>query len=115
MTEPADDGRIDMMALSKLLAEAATLPANQNGMVISLNGVLSMGGRALNAMAAPLDETLDAAELRADFDDRLVSEQPGLHAHSLEQLARHLEMLRVAIQAGDASMVAQFFNLYVFH
>lgn len=104
---------MDLAGLSKLLGEAAALPpANQNGMRISLPGVVSHARRALAEMACPLE---DAPEQVAEqFDDRLHSTQPMFHAYSLEVLAGHLDQLKAAVAAGDAKVVREFFDLYVF-
>jgi len=40
--------------------------------------------------------------------------QPHSHVFALEQLAKHLEMLQLAVENGDTTKVKQFFNLYVF-
>ena len=94
------------------LISAGTIPPQREGrMVISLSGVISLGARALREMAEPMDlvSEVDREELAARMDNS----QPGIHAFSLEELGRHLEMLKVALANGDAKTVRQFFDLYV--
>lgn len=104
------------MTLSRInpvLAAAAALPAgNQNGMKISLPGVISHGQRALTEMIVPFE---DAPEhIVEQFEARLMELQPGFHAHGLEVLGAHLQLLKKAFEEGDAATVRQFFDLYVF-
>jgi len=105
---------MDLNTITKVLTEAASLPpSNKNGMLISLPGVLSHGARALREMAEPLE---NATEIVAqEFDDRLMEEQPSLHAYGLEELGKHIAMLKEAFRTGDAMTVRQFFDLYVFY
>lgn len=104
---------MDLNSISKTLSEAAALPqGNQNGMIVSLPGVLSHAHRALIEMIAPFD---DAPEhITQQFEERMTESQPGYHAHGLEILNTHLALLKKAFQNGDAKTVRQFFDLYVF-
>lgn len=100
-----------MARFAELLLQASQMPQNENGMVISLCGALTIGARALNDMAeTPTveDDPLEAHQMR------LETVQPRMAAHSLETLAKHIEMLKAAISTGDAVTVGKFFNLYVF-
>jgi soluble cytochrome b562 len=104
---------MNMIQVSAVLADAAAIPqGNQNGMRISLPGVISHAHRALLEMAAPLEDVSRDAEER--FSERVEDTQPALHAHGLEVLQKHLDLLGKAIQEGDAKTVRQFFDLYVF-
>ncbi|ENZ77769.1 MULTISPECIES: hypothetical protein [Ralstonia] len=106
---------IDLRALGELLLKAAGLPRREGGMVISAPGVLTIAARALNELAQPFEETEhDAGYLRELHQDRLAEAQPGLSVHSLETMAKHLEMLRKAVVERDARRVGQFFDVYVF-
>lgn len=115
MERSMDRGHLDMQRLGELLIEAAKLPRNENGMVISATGALSIAARTLNEMAKPLEaDEHDADLLREAHQERIEEEQPRLAGFHLETLANHLEMLRDAVKAGDAETVGKFFNLYVF-
>lgn len=108
-------GHLDMQRLGELLIEAAKQPRNENGMVISAPGALTIAARALTDLAAPLDEgEHDAQLLQEEHQARIEEVQPRLAAFSLETLAKHLGMLRDAVASGDAEMVGKIFNLYVF-
>ena len=100
-----------MKRLAELLLQADQMPKNDNGMVISACGALTIGARALNEMAELPD--LDGDPLEA-HETRLYEVQPHLAAHSLETMAKHLGMLRDAVASGNATVVGDFFNLYVF-
>lgn len=100
-----------MTKLAELLLQGDQMPKNESGMVISACGALSNGARALNEMAEDPDVDDDPLEAH---QARLEEVQPRMAAHSLETMAKHLGMLRDAVAAGDAAMVGQFFNLYVF-
>lgn len=114
--EPSmDRGHLNMQRLGELLIEAAKLPRNENGMVISAPGALNIAARTLIELAEPLDaDEHDADLLREAHQERIEEEQPRLAAYTLETLAKHLGMLRDAVEAGDVSTVGKFFNLYVF-
>lgn len=110
------DDHIDMRTLGDLLLEAARLPRRGGGMVISAPGVLTIAARALSELAQPFEEAEhDAGYLRELHQERLDDAQPGLSVYSLETMAKHLEMLRMAVVERDAAKVGQFFNLYVFY
>jgi len=104
-----------MQRLGELLLEAAKLPRNENSMVISAPGALTIAARTLSELAEPLDaDERDADQLREDHQVRIEEVQPRLAAFPLETMAKHLGMLRDAVAAGDAVTVGMFFNLYVF-
>ncbi len=108
-------GHLDMRRLGELLITASDRPVGNDGMVISAPGALTIAARALNDLAVPLDQSEGDAELlREEHQDRLDEIQPRLAAYSLETFAKHLDMLRTAVSAGDAEMVGKFFSLYVF-
>lgn len=108
-------GHLDMQRLSELLSKASVLPRNEDGMVISAIGVLTIAARSLNDLSDPLNSSdHDAQALREEHDERIEHVQPRAVAYSLETMAKHFEMLREAVAVGDATRVSQFFNLYVF-
>lgn len=110
-----DRGHLDMQRLGELLIEAAKLPRNENGMVVSATGALTIAARALNDLSAPLDgDESDAEVLREAHQERIEETQPRLAAFPLETMAKHLGMLRDAVSASDVETVGKFFNLYVF-
>lgn len=110
-----DRGHVNMHRLGELLIEAAKITApNTNGLVVSAPGALSIAARALNDMAAPLDTDSSGDDLREDFQDRIEEVQPSMAAYTLETFSKHLLKLSEAVAAGDAKVVGQFFNLYVF-
>lgn len=110
-----DHGHIDMHTLGNLLLEAARLPRREGGMVISAPGLLTIAARALNELSQPFEGAEhDAGYLRELHQERLDDAQPGISAHSLELLAKHLEMLSAAVAERNASLVGRFFDLYVF-
>lgn len=100
-----------MTRLAELLLQADQMPRNENGMVISACGALSIGARALKEMAELPDVDGDPI---AAHETRLYEVQPLLAAHSLETMADHLALLREAVVAGNAAVIRDFFNLYVF-
>lgn len=104
-------GHLNMTRLAELLLQADQLPKNENGMVISACGALTNGARALNEMAEAPDDDDDPLEAH---QARLGEIQPRMAAFSLETMAKHLGMLRDAVETGDAALVGEFFNLYVF-
>jgi len=104
-------GHIDMTKLAHLLLQADKMPKNENGMVISARGALTIAARALNEMAVEPDVEDDPLEAH---QARLDEVQPRMSAYSLETMAKHLGVLKDAVAAGDAAMVGKFFNLYVF-
>ena len=106
----SDVGHINMSKLAMLLIEADKQPKNVNGMVISLNGTISNAARALHEMAEAPDANEDPLEAH---ETKLYEVQPQLRAHSLEELSKHLAMLRRAINVGDVETVGKFFNTYV--
>jgi hypothetical protein len=111
-----DRGLLDMKRLGQLLIEAATLAVPERGssMLISAPGAVSIAARALNELAEPLDADASSELLREDFERRLEEAQPRMAAYTLETFARHLGMLRNAVEASDAEMVGKFFRLYAF-
>lgn len=97
----------------RTLEKALALPCgNQNGMTISLFGVLSHAHRSLNAMSQPFEDMPE--HIQSQFDDRLMEVQPGLHNFAVLELAKHLGMLKAALEEGDAAMVRQILDLYVY-
>jgi len=104
---------MDLNAISKVLAEASALPAgNRNGMRISLPGTLAHAARSLREMALSLE---DAPEhISEQWEERLQESLPDLRAFALEELSKHLGMLKAAFVGGDAATVRQFFDIYVF-
>ena len=104
---------MDLSTISKTLADAAMhQEGNQNGMKISLPGVLSHAHRALIEMAQPFE---DAPEhIVEQFDDRLQESQPAMRAYGLEELNRHLALLKNVFNTGDSATIRQFFDLYDF-
>lgn len=109
-----DRGHIDMRKLGELLIAASASPRNENSMLISAPGALTIAARTLNEMAEPYDECDDAETILELHLERIESHQPRSAAYALETFAKHLGMLRDAVDRGDADMVGKFFNLYVF-
>lgn len=81
------------------------------GMRVSVTGSLEHAARSLRAMAVPPEST--DPEVLADHEDRIAENQPELRAFALEQLAKHLDMLKKAIDQNDQVTIQQFFNTYV--
>lgn len=109
-----DRGHIDMRKLGELLIAASASPRNENGLVISAPGALTIAARTLNEMAESYDECDDAETILELHQERLDTCQPRAAAYTLETFAKHLGMLRDAVGRGDANLVGKFFNLYVF-
>lgn len=104
---------MDLLSISKVLAEAAALPpSNKGGMLISFPGTLSHAQRSLMEMAQPFEDA--PTHLEEEFDERISDAQPALRAYGLEQMGKHLAMLKIVFQTGDAQTVRRFFDLYVF-
>lgn len=83
-----------------------------NGMFISLSGTLSLAARSLREMAEKPDtDNADAVEAH---ETRCYESQPALRAHGLEELGKHLGLLKTAIEVGDSVTVRQFFEIYRF-
>jgi len=100
-----------MRAVGEAVLEAAKLERPvYSGFFISLTGVLTLGARALREMAAPPES--DQAVVLAAHEERCSDAQPALHAFGLEELARHIDMMRVAIAEGDLVTVRQMFEVY---
>lgn len=83
-----------------------------NGMYISLTGTLTHAARALREMAVAPDTTNE--QLLEDHEGRLYESQPALRAQGLDDLVKHLGMLKKAIDTGDHATVRQFFEIYRF-
>lgn len=83
-----------------------------DGMFISLPGLLRHAARALREMAQPFE--CDPCDVLEAHDDRCFEAQPTAHAHCLEQLCKHLDMLRLATEAGDSATIRKFFEIYRF-
>ncbi|MDL5034450.1 hypothetical protein QRD43_21280 [Pelomonas sp. APW6] len=109
-------GLLDMKRLGELLIAASSIqdPAEGSGMLISAPGALTIAARALNDMAAPLDPAASGELLRDDFEQRLQEVQPRMAGYTLETFAKHLALLRSAVEAGDSATVGKFFRLYAF-
>jgi hypothetical protein len=80
------------------------------GMYISLTGTLTHAARALREMAAAPETTNE--KLLEQHEDRLHDSQPLMRAQGLEDLAKHLDMLKKAIENADHTTVRQFFEIY---
>jgi hypothetical protein len=105
--------KMNFTKASRILVEAAALPiGNQNGMKISMPGVLSHAHRSLTEMSQSFENAPE--HIVEQFDDRLMESQPLMRAHGLEELGKHLKLLQEAFNTGDAQTVRQFFDLYVF-
>lgn len=102
-----------MKSLATALERASEVSREPyRGVNISLTGTLTLAARALRELAAPPD-TDDEAVL-SDHDGRCGTAQPALRAHGLDELTRHLEMVKKAVEAGDYVTVRQFFEIYRF-
>lgn len=82
-----DDGRLDLKRLGELLIEADKLPINEHAGTISATGTLEIAARALGE--API-------------------------AGSIRSMAKHLGMLRRAVEENDVGTVAALFQVYRF-
>lgn len=102
-----------MRAIAAALTTASLIERPPyNGMFISLTGTLSLAARSLREMAeAPDTENEDVLQAH---EDRCFEAQPALRAYGLEELGKHLDMLKTAIAAGDSATVRQFFEIYRF-
>lgn len=81
-------------------------------MYISLTGTLSLAARSLREMAAKPDT--DNEEVLEAHETRCYESQPNLRAHGLDDLGKHLSILKAAIGTGDSATVRQFFEIYRF-
>jgi hypothetical protein len=102
-----------MQAIAHALRQASEIERPPyNGMYISLSGTLSHAARALREMAGKpdtdIEEVLDAHETRC-FDA-----QPNMRAQGLDDLGKHLRMLKAAIETNDLVTIRQFFEIYRF-
>ena len=77
-----------------------------------LTGNLTHAARSLRELAAPPDTTNE--ELLEQHEDRLYESQPSMRAQGLDDLAKHLGMLKTAIETGDSLTVRKFFEIYRF-
>jgi hypothetical protein len=102
-----------MQAIATALNQASQIERPPyNGMCISLSGTLSLAARSLREMAAAPDSD-NAIALEA-HETRCYESQPTLRAHGLEELGKHLGLLKTAIASGDSATVRQFFEIYRF-
>jgi hypothetical protein len=102
-----------MQAIAAALSTASQIdrPA-YNGVFISLPGTLNLAARSLREMAEKPDT--DNEDVLEAHENRCYESQPTLRAHGLEELGKHLGMLKTAIDAGDSATVRQFFEIYRF-
>ena len=102
-----------MQAIATALHQASQIerPA-YNGMFISLTGTLSLAARSLREMAEKPDT--DNEDVREAHENRCFESQPDLRAYGLEELGKHIAMLKTAIEGGDSVTVRQFFEIYRF-
>lgn len=82
------------------------------GMYISLTGTLSLAARSLREMAEKPDT--DDKDVLEAHEARCYESQPALRAYGLEELGKHLGMLKTAMEKGDSATVRQFFEIYRF-
>lgn len=104
---------IEMRAFgAALMAAAAIQREPHNGMMVSVSGTLSLAARALREMAvAP--ETSDSVA-QEEHAERCSTAQPEMRAYALEEFARHIAMVKAAVEQGNVSIVRQFFEVYKF-
>ena len=107
----ADDKWSFLASLGEILIEVGSNADDYKGMVISVSGALTHGARALNEMAISLD--VDGIDITEAHEERLMESQPRYHAAALEQMAKHLVMLKHAIESGDTERATQIIRLYV--
>ena len=102
-----------MQAFANALSEASQYERpTYNGMLISLSGTLTLAARSLREMAVAPDS--DDKEVQQSHEDRCYESQPNMRAHGLESLAKHLAMLKDAIQNGEIQIIREFFEIYRF-
>ncbi len=110
---PTDSVRLNLIASSLQSAAAIARPAHC-GMRISLLGTLSHAARSLRDLAVAPEFAGVSSQALQEHEHRCESAQPELRAYGLEQLGRHLELLKVAVETNDSMTIRQFFELYAF-
>lgn len=99
-------------AAKALQLACANRPAEPyRGMRVSVTGSLEHAARSLRALAVPPDTT--NPDVLAEHEERIAENMPDLRAFSLEELAKHLDMLKTAIDQNDQVTIQRFFNSYV--
>jgi hypothetical protein len=110
------DGECEVVAIRLIataLQKASEIERRSSyGMYISLTGTLTHAARSLRELAAPPDTTNE--DLLEQHEDRLYESQPSMRAQGLDDLAKHLGMLKTAIETGDSLTVRKFFEIYRF-
>jgi hypothetical protein len=109
----AQEQVIFMRTVSATISAAAAIPRDPyQGMFISLTGTLTHAARALRGMG----EVPDCFDSRDsdDHDERCSQFQPVMRAYALEQLAKHIGMLKDALENGYDATVREFFEIYRF-
>jgi hypothetical protein len=103
----------EMLAFGKALIAAAAIERDEyHGMDISVIGTLTHAARSLREMAVAMDtRDSDATE---EHEARCNASQPTLRAFALEELARHMTMVKAAVEGGDLTTVRQFFAVHKF-
>lgn len=100
-----------MLSIATALQKASVIERPPyNGMFISLTGTLTHAARSLRELAAPPDTENET--LLEQHEDRIYAAQPQLRAQGLDDLAKHLGMLKNAIEGGDHVTVRKFFEIY---
>lgn len=102
-----------MVAFATALQAASEVKRQPyNGMFISMPGTITLAARALRELAtSPDTDSREALELH---EERVMECQPNMRAQGLEDLGRHLGMLKKAVETGDSTTVRQFFEIYRF-
>ncbi|WP_432263325.1 hypothetical protein [Cupriavidus sp. TMH.W2] len=103
---------IDLTLLGEQLVLAAKLPSNRpgTGMAVSLKGALLNAASSLRDMAKP--PQTDDEVLQSEHEERCFQAQPQAQAFVLEELVKHLDQLRVAVEAGNTPTVRRFLDIY---
>lgn len=102
-----------MQAIAKALQQASEIERPPyNGMYISLSGTLSHAARSLREMAEKPDT--DNEDVLEAHETRCFDAQPNMRAQGLEDLGKHIRMLKVAIETNDLATIRQFFEIYRF-
>lgn len=99
-----------LLAASFDSAAAVDMPPHK-GLKVSVSGMLTMAARALREMAAPPDEAGEV--VLEEHEGRLHESQPVFHAFMLDEFAKHLDVLRAALNAGDHVAIRKFFDTYL--
>lgn len=109
--QTSDSASLMRLLVASFASAAAVDMPPHNGMKVSVSGMLTMAARALREMAAPPDGAGEV--VLEEHEGRLQESQPVFHAFMLDEFAKHLDVLRAAINGGDHVAIRKFFDTYV--